>query len=122
MTHLDFPPEETINSWVLVAIIFGATLFACLLVFVSWCFYQKRKQGTSRARPFAPEDSVYDPILNGNTLQDIIEMTTSGSGSGLYLNETPPLPHIMLFFILSRSATVGAALYCTPNTVVPCNR
>ncbi|XP_005176483.1 TGF-beta receptor type-1 isoform X2 [Musca domestica] len=77
----DFPPEETINSWVLVAIIFGATLFACLLVFVSWCFYQKRKQGTSRARPFAPEDSVYDPILNGNTLQDIIEMTTSGSGS-----------------------------------------
>ncbi|XP_073813096.1 TGF-beta receptor type-1 babo isoform X3 [Musca autumnalis] len=77
----DFPPEETINSWVLVAIIFGATLFACLLVFISWCFYQKRKQGTSRARPFAPEDSVYDPILNGNTLQDIIEMTTSGSGS-----------------------------------------
>ncbi|XP_061397383.1 TGF-beta receptor type-1 [Musca vetustissima] len=77
----DFPPEETINSWVLVAIIFGATLFACLLVFMSWCFYQKRKQGTSRARPFAPEDSVYDPILNGNTLQDIIEMTTSGSGS-----------------------------------------
>ncbi|XP_013116288.1 TGF-beta receptor type-1 isoform X3 [Stomoxys calcitrans] len=78
----DYLPEETINTWVLVAIIFGATLLACLLVFVSWCFYQKRKQGTSRARPFAPEDSVYDPILNGgNTLQDIIELTTSGSGS-----------------------------------------
>ncbi|XP_075165392.1 TGF-beta receptor type-1-like isoform X2 [Haematobia irritans] len=77
----DYLPEETINSWVLVAIIFGATLIACLLVFLSWCFYQKRKQGTSRARPFAPEDSVYDPILTGNTLQDIIEMTTSGSGS-----------------------------------------
>ncbi|XP_023309668.2 TGF-beta receptor type-1 isoform X3 [Lucilia cuprina] len=76
----DYLPEESINTWVLVAIIFGATLAACLSVFLSWCYWQKRKQG-SRARPFAPEDSVYDPILNGNTLQDIIEMTTSGSGS-----------------------------------------
>lgn len=66
----------------LVAIIFGSTLVACLSVFLTWCYWQKRKQG-NRARPFAPEDSVYDPILNGNTLQDIIEMTTSGSGSGL---------------------------------------
>lgn len=34
-------------------------------------------------RPFAKEDSAYDPILNGNTtIHDIIEMTTSGSGSG----------------------------------------
>ncbi|XP_037808125.1 TGF-beta receptor type-1 isoform X3 [Lucilia sericata] len=76
----DYLPEESINTWVLVAIIFGVTLAACLSVFLSWCYWQKRKQG-SRARPFAPEDSVYDPILNGNTLQDIIEMTTSGSGS-----------------------------------------
>ncbi|KAI8127454.1 TGF-beta receptor type-1 [Lucilia cuprina] len=76
----NYLPEESINTWVLVAIIFGATLAACLSVFLSWCYWQKRKQG-SRARPFAPEDSVYDPILNGNTLQDIIEMTTSGSGS-----------------------------------------
>ncbi|TMW54720.1 hypothetical protein DOY81_000251 [Sarcophaga bullata] len=78
--YVDYLPEESINTWVLVAIIFGATLAACLSVFLSWCYCQKRKQG-SRARPFAPEDSVYDPILNGNTLQDIIEMTTSGSGS-----------------------------------------
>lgn len=68
----------------LVAIIFGATLVGCLLVFLVWCYWQKRKEGT-RGRPFAPEDSVYDPILNGNTLQDIIEMTSSGSGSGLIL-------------------------------------
>ncbi|XP_065370609.1 TGF-beta receptor type-1 isoform X2 [Calliphora vicina] len=76
----DYLPEESINTWVLVAIIFGVTLAVCLSVFLTWCYWQKRKQG-SRARPFAPEDSVYDPILNGNTLQDIIEMTTSGSGS-----------------------------------------
>uniref|UniRef100_A0A1A9UZD4 receptor protein serine/threonine kinase n=1 Tax=Glossina austeni TaxID=7395 RepID=A0A1A9UZD4_GLOAU len=76
----DIQPEETLKTWVLVAIIFGATLVGCLLVFLVWCYWQKRKQGT-RGRPFAPEDSVYDPILNGNTLQDIIEMTSSGSGS-----------------------------------------
>uniref|UniRef100_A0A1B0GA96 receptor protein serine/threonine kinase n=1 Tax=Glossina morsitans morsitans TaxID=37546 RepID=A0A1B0GA96_GLOMM len=80
----DIQPEETLKTWVLVAIIFGATLVGCLLVFLVWCYWQKRKQGT-RGRPFAPEDSVYDPILNGNTLQDIIEMTSSGSGSGLIL-------------------------------------
>lgn len=96
--YLDYAPEGTINSWVLVAIIFGATLLACLLVFLSWCLYQKRKQGAgSRARPFAPEDSVYDPILNGNTLQDIIEMTTSGSGSGLLINHI----HTYYTFVLA---------------------
>uniref|UniRef100_A0A1A9W2G1 receptor protein serine/threonine kinase n=1 Tax=Glossina brevipalpis TaxID=37001 RepID=A0A1A9W2G1_9MUSC len=76
----DIQPEETLKTWVLVVIIFGVTLVGCLLVFLVWCYWQKRKQGT-RGRPFAPEDSVYDPILNGNTLQDIIEMTSSGSGS-----------------------------------------
>ncbi|KAM7346182.1 TGF-beta receptor type-1 babo isoform 2-T2 [Cochliomyia hominivorax] len=76
----DYIPEDKLKTWELVAIIFGSTLFACLAVFLTWCLWQKHKQG-NRARPFAPEDSVYDPILNGNTLQDIIEMTTSGSGS-----------------------------------------
>ncbi|KNC33546.1 hypothetical protein FF38_03852 [Lucilia cuprina] len=93
----DYLPEESINTWVLVAIIFGATLAACLSVFLSWCYWQKRKQG-SRARPFAPEDSVYDPILNGNTLQDIIEMTTSGSGSGLLKQDI----YLYLFQYLTR--------------------
>ncbi|XP_055916513.1 TGF-beta receptor type-1 isoform X3 [Eupeodes corollae] len=73
-------PEPSISTWQLVFVIFGATLLACLSIFLTWCFYQKRKRSASR-RPFAVEDSVYDPILNGNTIQDIIEMTTSGSGS-----------------------------------------
>ncbi|XP_055858579.1 TGF-beta receptor type-1 isoform X2 [Episyrphus balteatus] len=73
-------PEPTISTWQLVFVIFGATLLACLSIFLTWCVYQKRKRSAS-GRPFAVEDSVYDPILNGTTIQDIIEMTTSGSGS-----------------------------------------
>ncbi|XP_054739693.1 TGF-beta receptor type-1 isoform X2 [Anastrepha obliqua] len=76
----DFLPEEPLNKWVLVAIIFGATLFICLSVLMSLCFWQRRKRN-SNGRTFPPDDSVCDPILNGNTIQDIIEMTTSGSGS-----------------------------------------
>lgn len=64
--------------------IFGATLLFCLVTLSSYWYVQRRKRGGSGMRPFLPsEDSVCDPILNGNTIQDIIEMTTSGSGSGL---------------------------------------
>lgn len=71
------------RTWILVAIIFGATLISCLSITLVWCYCQKRKIATyPTGKRFAPEDSVYDPILNGNTLHDIIEMTTSGSGSG----------------------------------------
>ncbi|XP_004535871.1 TGF-beta receptor type-1 isoform X3 [Ceratitis capitata] len=76
----EFLPEEPLNAWVLVVIIFGATLFICLSVLLSYCFWQRRKRN-SHGRTFPPDDSVCDPILNGNTIQDIIEMTTSGSGS-----------------------------------------
>ncbi|XP_067630346.1 TGF-beta receptor type-1 isoform X2 [Eurosta solidaginis] len=76
----DFLPEEPLNTWVLVAIIFGATLFICLSVLLSLCFWQRRKRNIN-GRTFPPDDSVCDPILNGTTIHDIIEMTTSGSGS-----------------------------------------
>lgn len=49
-------------------------------MFVSCKYYQKRKR--NNGRQFIAEDSVCDPILNnGQTIHDIIEMTTSGSGS-----------------------------------------
>ncbi|XP_014091509.1 TGF-beta receptor type-1 isoform X3 [Bactrocera oleae] len=76
----EFLPEEPLNAWVLVVIIFGATLFICVSVLLSLCFWQRRKRHMN-GRTFPPDDSVCDPILNGNTIQDIIEMTTSGSGS-----------------------------------------
>ncbi|XP_067630347.1 TGF-beta receptor type-1 isoform X3 [Eurosta solidaginis] len=80
MPQPDFLPEEPLNTWVLVAIIFGATLFICLSVLLSLCFWQRRKRNIN-GRTFPPDDSVCDPILNGTTIHDIIEMTTSGSGS-----------------------------------------
>ncbi|XP_034476136.1 TGF-beta receptor type-1 isoform X1 [Drosophila innubila] len=77
----DFLPNKTLSSWELVAIIVGATLIICLSGTMTWYYCQRRKR-LANGRPFAKEDSVYDPILNGNTtLHDIIEMTTSGSGS-----------------------------------------
>ncbi|XP_017133077.2 TGF-beta receptor type-1 isoform X2 [Drosophila elegans] len=70
-----------LTSWEFVAIILGATLLICVTGTGTWYYCQRRKRLAS-GRPFAKEDSVYDPILNGNTtIHDIIEMTTSGSGS-----------------------------------------
>lgn len=49
-------------------------------------FVMRRRKRNSGARQILPEDSVCGasyPILNGHTtIQDFIEMTTSGSGSG----------------------------------------
>ncbi|XP_017044622.1 TGF-beta receptor type-1 isoform X2 [Drosophila ficusphila] len=76
----DYVPHR-LTSWEFVAIILGITLFICLTGTSTWYYCQRRKRLAS-GRPFAKEDSVYDPILNGNTtIHDIIEMTTSGSGS-----------------------------------------
>ncbi|KRJ98432.1 TGF-beta receptor type-1 isoform X4 [Drosophila yakuba] len=76
----DYVPHR-LTSWEFVAIILGATLFICFTGTSTWYYCQRRKR-LAGGRPFAKEDSVYDPILNGNTtIQDIIEMTTSGSGS-----------------------------------------
>ncbi|XP_041448813.1 TGF-beta receptor type-1 isoform X2 [Drosophila obscura] len=77
----DFMPERTLTSWELVGIIVGVTLVICVTGTTSWFYCQRRKR-MATGRPFTKEDSVYDPILNGNTtIHDIIEMTTSGSGS-----------------------------------------
>ncbi|XP_017027585.1 TGF-beta receptor type-1 isoform X1 [Drosophila kikkawai] len=77
----DLMPSRHLSSWELVGIIVGVTLFICVSGTSSWYYCQRRKRLAS-GRPFAKEDSVYDPILNGNTtIHDIIEMTTSGSGS-----------------------------------------
>ncbi|XP_068147739.1 TGF-beta receptor type-1 isoform X3 [Drosophila tropicalis] len=77
----DFHTDYKLNSWELVGIIVGATLIICLSGTFAWYYCQRRKRIAS-GRPYPREDSVYDPILNGNTtIHDIIEMTTSGSGS-----------------------------------------
>ena len=48
-------------------------------------FVFRRRKRNSGARQILPEDSLCGPnypILKGHTIQDIIELTTSGSGSG----------------------------------------
>lgn len=67
------------NTWQYVFVIFGSTLLICVLGLSSYWLFQRRKRVNER--PFIQDDSVCDPILNGNTIHDIIEMTTSGSGS-----------------------------------------
>ncbi|KAG4077154.1 hypothetical protein HA402_016141 [Bradysia odoriphaga] len=76
----EFLGNDGLNTWEYVVIIFGSTLLICVLGLSSYWLFQRRKR-VSNERPFIQDDSVCDPILNGNTIQDIIEMTTSGSGS-----------------------------------------
>lgn len=83
-----------------MAIIVGATLIICVSGTIGWYYYQRKKR-RSNGRPFAKEDSVYDPILNGNTtLHDIIEMTTSGSGSGEWRAISSIIPSLILVWFL----------------------
>ncbi|XP_037046241.1 TGF-beta receptor type-1 isoform X2 [Bradysia coprophila] len=80
VTKREFLGNDGLNTWEYVVIIFGSTLLICVLGLSSYWLFQRRKR-VSNERPFIQDDSVCDPILNGNTIQDIIEMTTSGSGS-----------------------------------------
>uniref|UniRef100_A0A182F142 receptor protein serine/threonine kinase n=1 Tax=Anopheles albimanus TaxID=7167 RepID=A0A182F142_ANOAL len=67
---------------VLVVVSLGVVI--ALIVFAATYFFGRRKRN-SGARQILPEDSVCGasyPILNGHTtLQNLMEMTTSGSGS-----------------------------------------
>ncbi|KAL5286996.1 ACVR1C family protein [Megaselia abdita] len=72
------PPPE-INTWALVFGIFGGTFALCIIFLATYWLYQKRKRMPPPRYP--TEDSVCDPILNATTLNEIMEMTTSGSGS-----------------------------------------
>lgn len=81
--HLGIVPPPEINTWALVFGIFGGTLALCIVFLATYWLYQKRKRMPPPRYP--TEDSVCDPILNATTLNEIMEMTTSGSGSGGFL-------------------------------------
>ncbi|KAJ6643288.1 TGF-beta receptor type-1 [Pseudolycoriella hygida] len=71
--------NDGLSTWEYVVIIFGSTLLICVLGLSLYWLFQRRKRVTNE-RP--QDESSGDPILNGpNTIQDIFEMTTSGSGS-----------------------------------------
>ncbi|XP_049281461.1 TGF-beta receptor type-1 isoform X3 [Anopheles funestus] len=79
------PAQEDEKLSLSVFIILTATIIVLLAVFVTFLIFYGRRKRNSGARQILPEDSVCGasyPILNGHTtIQDFIEMTTSGSGS-----------------------------------------
>lgn len=94
------------TTWEIMCFIVGGILLFCVVVMTSYWFFQRRKGGSGIRQYTQNEDSVCDPILNGNTIHDIIEMTTSGSGSGISIIRVVSAPdtfliineRLMLFF------------------------
>lgn len=86
------------TTWEIMCFIVGGILLFCVVVMTSYWFFQRRKGGSGIRQYTQNEDSVCDPILNGNTIHDIIEMTTSGSGSGMPLSSLNV--HLMRFSYL----------------------
>lgn len=70
------------TTWEILCFIIGGTFLLCTVILSSYWYFRRRK-GTRLRHYSQNEDSVCDPILGGNTIHDIIEMTTSGSGSGI---------------------------------------
>ena len=73
--------ERALSGVVFVVTVLGATLYICVSVLESLCCWRKDKRHRN-GRTVPPDYCVCDPILNGNIIRNIIEMTTSGSGSG----------------------------------------
>uniref|UniRef100_A0A182T2E0 receptor protein serine/threonine kinase n=1 Tax=Anopheles maculatus TaxID=74869 RepID=A0A182T2E0_9DIPT len=77
---------QEVEKWpvALLVVLLLTALAVTLIAVFSVLFYGRRKRN-SGARQILPEDSVCGasyPILNGHTtIQDFIELTTSGSGS-----------------------------------------
>ncbi|XP_052892295.1 TGF-beta receptor type-1 [Anopheles moucheti] len=75
--------DEKLSRSVFITLL--AIIILLLVVFVTFLVFYGRRKRNSGARQILPEDSVCGasyPILNGHTtIQDFIEMTTSGSGS-----------------------------------------
>ncbi|XP_065076809.1 TGF-beta receptor type-1 isoform X2 [Ochlerotatus camptorhynchus] len=79
------PPEvDKLDNVLVIVLVVGAGVTLTALVSLMFVMLRRRKRN-SGARQILPEDSVCGasyPILNGHTtIQDFIEMTTSGSGS-----------------------------------------
>lgn len=81
----------------------------------------RRRKRNSGARQILPEDSLCGPnypILKGHTIQDIIELTTSGSGSGKHTRYDVKRFFDNLFFLLfSWTASFGTALDSSSNSI-----
>ncbi|XP_039287506.1 TGF-beta receptor type-1, partial [Nilaparvata lugens] len=86
------PPWSTseLGTWELVVLIAGPIVLICVAMLVGLSMWGGRGRGGRGGIPHShfpcPEaDAPDQPILSGVSLRDMIEMTTSGSGSGLPL-------------------------------------
>lgn len=62
----------------------------CILILIIYSLMQQRKRRLNQLIFRRVEDGSFEapdhPILGGTSLRDMIEMTTSGSGSGVFSN------------------------------------
>uniref|UniRef100_A0A1B6EC83 Serine/threonine-protein kinase receptor n=1 Tax=Clastoptera arizonana TaxID=38151 RepID=A0A1B6EC83_9HEMI len=77
---------SNLGTWELALIIAGPICMICLGVMLGLSLWQQHKRRLHSLHYRCPEPDAPDqPILGGVCLRDMIEMTTSGSGSGLPL-------------------------------------
>ncbi|GLV45621.1 baboon [Carabus blaptoides fortunei] len=75
-----------LGTWQLVLVIVVPTLVVCLLVMVVYNFWQQRRATHTHLNHVDDSLEAPDhPILSGVSIKHMLEMTTSGSGSGLPL-------------------------------------
>uniref|UniRef100_A0A7G3ANA7 receptor protein serine/threonine kinase n=1 Tax=Lutzomyia longipalpis TaxID=7200 RepID=A0A7G3ANA7_LUTLO len=67
-------------NWDIVCYLVVMTSVLCCLAFLAYYVLWRRKH-CNGVRSFVIDDSECDRILHGHTIQDMIELTTSGSGS-----------------------------------------
>lgn len=85
MFCIDIAKEGVWGTFEIAAAIAGPILVVCLLTVAYFYFYQNKRNMHHHVG--LCEDSIEapdHPILNGVSLKHMIEMTTSGSGSGKF--------------------------------------
>lgn len=88
--HVDMPlfvkQKPAFNIWQVMGMICVVVFLSCVAVLLIYFIYHKKKRipilPTTNGRSCLLDDSsACEPILNRGTIHDIIELTTSGSGS-----------------------------------------
>lgn len=76
--------KPAFGVWEMMFMVCGVVFLTCVAVLLLYFIYHRRKHVPSLAnsgRCLLDDSSACDPILHGRTIQDIIDLTTSGSGS-----------------------------------------
>ncbi|KAL1130513.1 hypothetical protein AAG570_011759 [Ranatra chinensis] len=82
--EIPWSAESGLSSWELALLIAGPICMVCLAVMFGLSMWGNGNRPRYRC-PESPTDAPDQPILGAVSLRDMIDMTTSGSGSGLPL-------------------------------------